>query len=225
MIELVAALFAFGTVLGVVWFSYQRFYLRSHLQTLLPGDIISTDDFAIIERDISNLRKVIIVCDVMEEPSNLLYDSIKDNLSEGVEYHFFVSDAKFEYSCADPLRFFENAERLVKNLKADDVTRLTKVHAIGHDRNNRPYVFLVTDDAEGASMVCLKGMEVGVGIANEYLFVDPDDAKNLYDLLVKSYPKLLKAQARTAFVKELSEDIVPTRGSRPITPPLRVVGD
>lgn len=224
MIEILVAIFSAGTLAGVGWFGYQRFIGRSHLKHLLPGDIISMNDFAIVERDIKNLKKVIIVCDVLEKPSDLLYDSIRDNLAEKVEYHFFVSDDQLEVSCSAPLQFFENAERLKLGLKPEESTSLTRVHGIGHNRHDKPYVFLATGDGEHASVVCFKGMDVGVGIAKTYVLIDADDARNLYNLLAKSYPRLLNARSPTDFVRGVTEGMIDLRGRNEITPSLRVVG-
>lgn len=201
---------------GMALFLYRRFVLRSHLQYLRPGDTISTKDFALLERDINNLKQVIVVCDQVESPSDLLYDSIKDNLGEGVKYKFFVSSDKLDKSKAEPLTFFKNAERLKLGLTEDQPTTLTEILDLGHQRNDNPYVFLVSNGGDSNKVICFKGTEIGVGVASSYTFVDQDIARNLFNILARSFPKFVEEREQADFAGSMEAGMIELRGTAAI---------
>ena len=210
------AIFVF-CLAGISWLAYLRYFKRIHLEFLKAGDIVSARDFAIFERDLNNLIVVIIWCDRMEEPSDLLYDSIKDNLGEKVKYMFFVARQNYEDAIGKPLQFFKNAERLKLGLRDDEEPTLTEVFDLGYNRNDIPYVFYVTRTPDlQLSVFSFRGDQKGVGVAKKYVFVGSDEARNMFHFMSRSFDALLKLQLESNFSADIKEGMLSLRGTREI---------
>ena len=215
--------YIFSAVMSVAiaFLYYDRFIARSHLKSITAGDVISLQDFALIERDLKNLKEVIGLSDTVEAPSERLFDAIKDNFTEGVRYRFFISNRNYERDKSTRLKFFHDAEIVAHQISGNKTDHeesppLTSIINLNYDHREEPYVFLISQ-AEGkpSEAMCFRGTDKEKGISQEYVFLDPKSAQTMYNLLLQTGGEFFSNRPNQEFV-EMSPDKLPLRANRDI---------
>src|ERR1700753_1695318 len=81
-------------VISVGVIAYGRTLFKYYSFDKLP-DFINTEELGQIEGQIGYLQQVIIIAHLIEIPTGSLFNAVKKNLENGVEYIFFVSKSKY----------------------------------------------------------------------------------------------------------------------------------
>lgn len=159
---------------------------------LLYRSYLSRSEQAIVEKKLSRLSRVIVMCDRVDPPERGFLSAVKDNFSTGVKYVFLVSNRAAETELDQYVQVFENIEAAVRAEKTayaligDDQdiisTPLFEVHRLDQDWNDYPYIcyeFAHRRDEEASQFLMYRGNELGVGIASEYVRIPPEIAYSL----------------------------------------------
>jgi hypothetical protein len=190
-IFLIAALGAFGYFVVIT----ARPMLDMLQNRLLYRSYLSRAEQAVVEKDLSNLARVIVMCDRVDPPTSGFLDAVKDNFSTGVRYVFLVSSRATTEEIERYVRMFEKIEvaiRAEQDARAElpDYSNgarigkdpLFEMHRLNQEWNDYPYIcyeFFSNDTESSPQYLMYRGSELGVGIASEYVRISPETAYSL----------------------------------------------
>lgn len=137
------------------------------------NESISKEDLGLLEGTISSLEEVIIISDIVEEPTEKLYSSVVSNLKRNVKYTFIISKSKYNTEQNSYFQIFK-AIAHSNNLKNAVVIKPLNI-----EWNNFPCIFYKLSNGY---VFAYMGNEQREGIAEGYDFVGPQLAKNLLRL-------------------------------------------
>ncbi|MFM5932005.1 MAG: hypothetical protein ACKOPQ_13950 [Novosphingobium sp.] len=158
------------------------------------NDVISMHDLAGIEKNISNLREVIVISARVDAPSRSLHDAVLDNFQQGASYTFYVSsnghtDEELNHYRNWFQAIFDSAVGMApaqgENSKIRDLqfAELFSVRRLGIEWATVPFIFYIYDDEEkGKTVFAVRGMTEGVGISSYYQALDSKDAMAIIEL-------------------------------------------
>ena len=133
---------------------------------------ISVRRLGIIERDLSRLRRVIVVANQIDRPTGTLLEAVKDNLSEGVHYLFLVSKSQGTSAREEWFQLFEAIARVVKYQKKLDIptAELVNIKTLDYEWPSEPNIFYQYERTKdsGLTTVCYRGNSSGNGISEFY---------------------------------------------------------
>lgn len=158
--------------------------LIQHADTGLSHHL-TVKELGLIEGGISNLNEVIVIADRIEEPTNELYYSVKENLKKGIKYIFLISEHKFEKEKNSYWKIFQAIGEAVKhNYKIENAL---EIYSLNFDWEDYPYVFYRFTDTETKKQKAFAymGTQLREGIADEYELINPTIAKKMLDLAFK----------------------------------------
>lgn len=183
---------AFLISAGVV--SYTVFY-RHKLSRF-----ISVEKLGIIERDLPNLKQVIVVADRVEKPSSTLEEAVEDNFREGVKYLFLVSHSSAEQELTGYFLIFEALAKIAlsgsrKNVNIRDFVEIKR---LPYDWPDVPYIFYQysPDDTENRYTVAFRGNEKGEGIADFYEQLSSSNSLAIKLALLAEAPAEIRANLK-----------------------------
>ena len=151
------------------------------------------------------LEQVIVVAHKIEEPTDVLRESVKRNFSKGVRYLFLVSHSNAKNELREGYyRDFELiAQRSIKKYERYfEVSDLVKIHQLPYEWDDYPYIFYRVRDsaAERVKTIAFRGLEKLEGIANKYIYVPPAYARTIAKAILADAPVPLLAY------KEFADD-------------------
>ena len=177
---------------------YLLFYFYKRPPSFDDAAWLSDDEVGLIERDIENLKEVIVLADRIEEPTRtgLIRAALLDNFMDGVRYTFIISPESYE-TTSD--KFYEYYRALIKVAAATQGAVISSDEDLCHilplrfERQDYPYIFYKFQGlGHGDEVIAFRGDEIGRGIANEYRRLEPEVA----------YSVLTMALHATAFDRE-----------------------
>jgi hypothetical protein len=134
---------------------------------------ISKMDLGLLEGSISSLEEIIIISDVIEEPTESLYKSVVSNLKRNVKYKFIVSKSKYD---TERNKYFQIFKAIAKS---NNLTNSVMISSLEIEWNNFPCIFYKLTNGY---VFAFMGNEQKEGIAEGYDFVGPQLAKSLLRL-------------------------------------------
>lgn len=179
---------------------------------LLYRSYLSREEQASVEKNLSRLSRVVVMCDRVDPPTRGFLEAVKDNFANGVSYVFLVSSRATSEELDRYLRVFEKIETSVRaeaearaeidGLAVVARARLFEVHRLHQEWNDFPYIcyefYSSNDDAPELQYLMYRGCDMGVGIADEYVRISPETA---YSLIKRADAlKVYIAAARDGFV-------------------------
>lgn len=140
------------------------------------NESISKKDLGLLEGTISSLEEIIIISDIIEEPTELLYKSVVSNLKRNVKYTFIISKSKYE---TEQNKYFQIFKAIANS---NNLTSSVIIKPLNIEWNNFPCIFYKLTNGY---VFAFMGNEQREGIAEGYDFVGPQLAKNL--LILSNY--------------------------------------
>lgn len=187
----VLTLAAAGLGLYVAYF-FSRYVPPLLRDRLLFKQHLTREEQAKVEKNLSRLSRVIVMCDRFDPPSTGFLDAVSDNLSNGVKYLFLIS-----HKATDDLvvRYSEMFEQIELSVRAKERARsavqegqglpegpLYDFHRIPQDWDDYPYIcyeFYPECPNLAPSYLMYRGNQMKVGIAERYVRVSPEAAYSL----------------------------------------------
>lgn len=154
---------------------------------------IATNEMGIIERDLYNLKEVILIADSVYVPNKNdykeIYLSLIDNFFEGVNYNFLVPQNYYDENYSKIIEMYENIRKLTSSLAGErNSIGYFKLHKYPFDKTESDYPYLFyryKNDNQIDEILAFRGEDVGVGIANNYRRLEPEISKSM---LLKALP-------------------------------------
>lgn len=171
----------------------------------------SVERLAIVERDLPNLKQVIVVADRLEKPSSTLEDAVEDNFKKGVKYLFLVSHSTAERELTGYFLIFEALAKIAlsesgKNVNIRDHVEIKR---LPYDWPDVPYIFYQysPDDTDERYTVAFRGNEKGEGIAEFYEHLSSSSSKAIIMALLAEAPAEIRANLKLVdnTVSEISQ--------------------
>ena len=153
---------------------------------------VSVKRIGIIERDIYQLKRVIVVANQIEKPINTLQDAVEDNFREGVEYLFLISRSKGQVERSRYYRIFEQLARIAANDQESSFTELIQIKSLTYEWLYPPHIFYqyIEKKSNKLHTVCFKGYNGSrrKGIASYYEVISGSEAEPLLQSLLADAP-------------------------------------
>lgn len=196
LLLLLAVLAEYFSATFVKRFSRKIVRRTPHSLADLQGHVwFPLDNLAYIEKFIPNLKRVVVICAIVERPTRRLLDAVTDNFQEGVIYDFFVSNqGNSREELAKYYAWFENVYGAAKGIAplegskavihGSDFSDVVSVKILPMAWSNVPYIFYLfsSPNSDAPSIVAFRGIEKGSGISQEYWRIHPDEAQAIIDL-------------------------------------------
>lgn len=235
MIELILLIL----LLGILAFAIYMIFPAA--RTIPPSGWLVVNEMGIIERDLRNLKEVIVLADTIERPYSLLLDAVIDNFSEDVVYRFFVSAESYD-SCRTTFypvfRSYIDASKEIKAQQKEPASltdELCHIYKLPFKRMDYPFIFYCYGD-NGSSrpmhVIAFRGCDKGRGIAQQYRRLERGEA---HSLLAATFGPLIGAGNTTvpqwlghigveAFAEDETAALLNIKGPRAVhKAPLEVV--
>jgi hypothetical protein len=201
--------------------AFAAYMLHKVFQTVPPSGWRFVDEIGIIERDLRNLKTVVVILDQIEKPYHLLLDAVLNNFSENVQYYFFVSGDHFASSSTHFKPFFDQLIQVASTIKGSVIapdTQLCYIYNLSFNRNGYPYIFYCCANAveyNGANansmnIIAFRGCDKGRGIADQYRRVEADEARSQLELVFGMLPTLADIQLPDWLTNPTREEFVTT---------------
>jgi hypothetical protein len=223
---------AFATFTYVIVIAYKPLS-DMYSNRLLYRSYLSREEQALVEKNLSKLSRVMVMCDRVDPPGSGFLDAVKDNFANGVRYVFLVSSRATPEQVSRYERIFSNIEvavsaeaaaraELVFTQPEGDTEirkeRLFEVHRLHQEWNDYPYIcyeFSIDDSDDGdVRYLMYRGCDLGAGIAEEYVRISPETA----------YSLVKRAHALKGYIAAERESFVDSKaGSLDNSPPANVV--
>ena len=197
-------------------------------ERLYPGYVISKRHLSVIERDMENLSEVVIIANKAEKPDFLLLDAVRDNLLEGVNYYFYVSETNAAYATTVVEPFFEGVIKLLRMSDLSEGKTIGKVHfeTTGFEwAGLYPFAFYLyhkpgQKPTHGHRHVLgFRGTVLDVGVADQYMMIQGEVSKTIINQM-KNFTAVNKIKLdwvnsleNLEFKSEIEEDLVKYRGN------------
>jgi len=126
-----------------------------------------------LERDLPNLKQVVVVANRVEKPSGSLEDAVEDNFRQGVKYLFLVSNSRADQELSGYFLIFEAlAKKAIQETGANcELRELVEIKRLTYDWPDVPYIFYqyVTHGKHTQRLTsAFRGNQRGEGIADAY---------------------------------------------------------
>ena len=167
---------------------------ESHIrQRVLKKQLIPAKVFGDIEKNISDLKEVIVVAHRIEEPQESLRAAVQDNFQEGVRYTFLVSQSEHSSASKTYTEFFKAIFVIAKQLAPEsgdhskirtlEFNDLFAVRALRGEWGSWSYVFYRYNGISGTplKMVAFRGDQLREGIAENYVELSAADALSIFN--------------------------------------------
>ncbi len=164
-------------------------FIYTFLKRKRLSNFISLKDIGVFERDLKNLKQVIVVASKVEKPSSTLAEAVEDNFIEGVKYLFLVSKSSAEKELNGYYLIFEALAKIASN-KVDrkiNVKELVEIKKLEYDWLDFPliiYQFESGENAKARISIAFKGNQKGEGIADYYERLDPRHSESFINSLL-----------------------------------------
>lgn len=133
---------------------------------------ISVRNIGIIERDLSRLKRVIVVANQIDRPTGTLLEAVEDNFGEGVHYLFLVSKSQGISAREQWYQLFEAIARVVRYQKGLNipVNNLVNIQTLDYEWPSEPHIFYQYESIGDNELktVCFRGNSSGTGISEFY---------------------------------------------------------
>lgn len=153
---------------------------------------ISVRKLGIIERDLSRLKRVIVVANQIDRPTGTLLEAVEDNFSEGVHYLFLVSKSQGVSSREQWFQLFEAIARVVRKIKGLDipVNKLVSIKTLDYEWPSEPHIFYQYEGLENSELitVCFRGNSSGYGISEFYEIITDSSVEAMLRGLLAGEP-------------------------------------
>lgn len=134
---------------------------------------LSVNELGRLEGSIANLTEVVVIADNIEEPTNELYNAMKENFKKGVRYVFLISKSKYESELNSYYKLLKGiADAIEHNYNVDNLIDLRPINI---EWNDYPYVFYRYNDLRSgeSKAFAYMGTQLREGIADEYELINP----------------------------------------------------
>lgn len=148
-------------------------YFQSHL---------TVDELGVIERDMKDLKRVIVIANQVEKPHSSLEEAVDDNFNEGIQYLFLVSKSKAETELESYYTIFEARAKIVAKKLGIAKDSLIQIKRLPFDWDNYPYILYQCERQGDSSQLvtyAFRGNEVRRGISHSYESVVGEDAHTI----------------------------------------------
>lgn len=187
-----------AVLIFVVWTEGNGESLENALRKSLhdkvrPQEVLTVEDFGLIEKDFPNLTEVIIVCHMVEKPQASLRDAVIDNFIEGVRYRFCVSKSNYAAARRNYSDYFEAIFKVAQSECANssqseicdlEFSNLFEIAPLRGEWSAWPYVFYVHVEDDGETgIVAYRGDQQKEGIANNYVKLRPTETRTILNAI------------------------------------------
>jgi hypothetical protein len=175
-------------------------------------------DIGIIERDLINLKMVIVVAHKVEVPTSTLAQAVEHNFARGVKYIFLISNDHAEKEINGYYKVFEGyAQVVIGRQGAGKIADLLDIQKLPYNWDDYPYIFSKLRLPSGEEKtLAFRGDELHEGIAKHYGRVDPVLAHTIARAIVSEAPKsLLGVEVEREQFDAASKVIEFSNGARP----------
>ena len=184
MVQVVLALVLLSTLVCAGWLAIS-ICRRPPIPASGSGWMTSRE-IAVVEKDISDLKEVILFADEIRLPSKDNYQemlmAVLDNFVEAVEYNFLVPAEFYDTEGKRAIAHYRTIESLAQQYAEEELPEeLFSLHRYPHDAraSDYPYLFYRYGEDEGGYVVAYRGMERGVGISDQYQRLEPEVAMTI----------------------------------------------
>ena len=172
----------------LIYFGYTKILSAPLIHSADTGlkTFLSVKELGKLEGSIENLSEIIIIADRIEEPTNELYLSVKENLKKGVKYTFLISGSKYDSELNSYIKIFQAIAEVIK--RKFNTADLIEIHPISFDWNNYPYIFYrYIESLSGSPKIfAYMGTQLKEGIAEEYELMPPTIALQMFNLATQN---------------------------------------
>jgi len=171
-------------------------YLRPHANPSDTVDLpngIAVRDLGAIERDMQNLRRVIVVADKVAKPSSILEEAVEYNFARNVQYTFLVSRDRAQREINGYYAIFKAYAQLVIDQRGyGKVEELVQILRLPYNWDDYPYIFYTVNvPTHGEKTLAFRGDQLHEGIAHHYGRIEPALAHTIARALVSEAPSSL----------------------------------
>lgn len=175
---------------------------------------ISVNKLGIIERDLQNLKQVVVVAHIVEKPDSALELAVERNFAKGIRYLFLVSGSNAAQELKGYYLIFKALAEIAiaKTNKNINLKALVEIKKLTFNWPDVPYIFYqCLDESTGEKkIIAYRGNQKGEGIADYY--------ERLSDSQSMAISRALLAEAPSEIKENLPltdpMDIVPTEMSK-----------
>lgn len=152
---------------------------------------VSVKRLGIIERDIYQLKRVIVVANRIEKPINTLQEAVEDNFRDGVKYLFLISRSNSQAEKNRYYRIFEHLARIALNNNDSPLSDIVQIKSLTYEWPYPPHIFYqyIEKKSDKLFTVCFKGNQRGEGIATFYEIISGSEAEPLLHSLLADAPQ------------------------------------
>lgn len=198
-VVLLGTLLSFGIGAGVILFTILNY---DKLARFLPVARLS-----VIEKDLVNLRTVIVVADRVERPTGALEDAVEDNFGENVKYLFLVSKKRAENELSGYFLIFEALAKkaIAKMDEPVHISDLVEIRNLTYDWPDVPYIFYQHESTDGELLTAaFRGNQKGEGIADAYEQLTDSHSLAIASALLAEAPEIIRGNLKVVpFDKKL----------------------
>lgn len=171
------------------------FYNRGRLGPWLPVTALAS-----VERDITGLKRVIIMCHQVDAPQDNLRMAVEHNFARGVKYLFLISASHAQAELNGYYKIFEALARIhiAKTGEARPLADLVEIQQLLYDWADYPYIFYQFGTALGLSTIAFRGSQRLKGIAGYYRRLDATTAHTIAVATVSDGPQPIREQVAFA---------------------------
>jgi hypothetical protein len=149
---------------------------------------ISSDEIGYIEKNLTNLKEVILIADRIEIPNAKNYAKIFlaliDNFLDGVQYNFLVPSGFYDKHKDNVKNSYGNILQVAKGLAGENQLQLGTFNLWSwpyeKQAKDYPYLFYRYEVDDIDEIVAFRGEDVGAGISNHYRRLEPEVAKTIF---------------------------------------------
>ena len=153
---------------------------------------IPLSDIGVIERDIANLRTVMVVADNVEAPTSTLIEAVNHNFKRKVKYTFLVSHQNAAEINGYYKVFKAFAEVALREYAELHLSDLIEILRLPYNWDDFPYIFYTIRLPSGEEKtLAYRGDGLRKGIADHYGRVDPILAHTIANAIVSEAPRPL----------------------------------
>ena len=161
---------------------------------------MSKRDIGIFERDLPNLKQVVVVANKIEKPDSAFSDAIEDNFGKKVKYLFLISDSNADTELKGYYLIFQALAQKVseENDHPIPIDTLVEIKKLSYDWPDVPYIFYQyePDKSSGRLTIAFRGNQKGEGIADFYEKLAPSHSKAIVTALLSEAPEEIRANLK-----------------------------
>jgi hypothetical protein len=180
---------------GLAFHTYRLLADRPHRCATENIDLpagIPVSDIGIIERDIVNLRTVMVVAHKVEPPTSTLAEAVDHNFKRKVKYTFLISNDNESEIHGYYQVFKAYAQVALREHPGMSLSDLIEILKLPYNWDDFPYIFYTVQLPSGEEKtLAYRGDQLQEGIADHYGRVDPVLAHTIANAIVSEAPKPL----------------------------------